>query len=97
MVGARRDAGVTMAAAAAACTSPPSVVDDDGLHHGPLRVFFFLYACVRVSMHALGEALVGRCQGCHRKARAHRRPTSATEELFFFASSSSPNKPRHNV
>lgn len=47
------------------------------------RGFFFFYACVRVSMHALGEALVGRCQGCHRKARAHRRPTSATEELFF--------------
>lgn len=35
-------------------------------------------------MHALGEALVKRCQGCHRRARAHHRPTSATEELFFF-------------
>lgn len=42
-----------------------------------------LFACVRVSMHALGEALVGRCRGCHGKAQAHRRPASAAEELFF--------------
>lgn len=64
---------------------PSMTVGSTTAHRG------FFSVCVCVSMHALGEALVGRCQGCHRKARAHHRPTSATKELFFFLLQTNPD------